>query len=247
MNCRENPQLLETFHDGELHGREMREFALHVAQCADCEAQLAEWDRLHGLIHESLAPKADDLTAIWEGVESEIADVPEADNGWSGFRIAAASGNVRSLWRRRSVTEARQAEDADAIWLRPEQVPPSRAGTVLRGGMALAASLFLAVFLLGDEDPELSEIASTAPTATVAARSQNTAVQSVSLARTQAGKSGPSQAAINRGTGGFTRASAQHVQIHSVKQSHGEMAMWAEPAGNTAVIWVGEVEPQARR
>ena len=64
MNCRENSELLETFHDGELHGREMREFALHVAQCADCEAQLAEWDRLHGLLNESLAPEAEACTYI---------------------------------------------------------------------------------------------------------------------------------------------------------------------------------------
>ncbi|MCP4249095.1 MAG: hypothetical protein GY778_18785, partial [bacterium] len=143
------------------------------------------------------------------------------------------------------------AGDGDESWVHPEQVSARCQGNALRAGMALAASLFLAVFLLGDEDAGLSESARPTPAAAAASRSPNSvespAVQPVSLAKVRAGKSGPPRAIVNREVGGFTTASAQHVQIHSVKQSHGEMAMWAEPTGNTAVIWVGEADPQARR
>jgi hypothetical protein len=251
MNCLETSKRLETFHDGELIGREMREVALHVAQCAACEALLAEWEKLHGLLHEAWEPTPGALAAIWEGVESEIEAPEDADNGWGGFRIAAATTPLRILRGGSSVAEQPAVEEGDEIWLRPEQVAARRPGTAWRAGMALAASLFLAVFLLGDEDAGLSESARTKPTTTVASRpqspAQSAAVQPVSLEPVRAGKSGPPRAIVNREVGGFTTASAQHVQIHSVKQSHGEMAMWAEPTGNTAVIWVGEADPQARR
>ena len=229
----------------------MREVALHLAQCAACEKLLAEWEKLHGLVHEAFEPKPDALAAIWEGVESEIEAPQDADNGWGGFRIAAATTPLRILRGGSSVAEKPDVEDGDEIWLRPEEVPARRPGNALRAGMALAASLFLAVFLLGDEDARLSESARTTPTTTVASRSQSPAggpaAQPVSLEQVRSGKSGPPRAIANREVGGFTTASAQHVQIHSVKQSHGEMAMWAEPTGNTAVIWVGEADPQARR
>ncbi len=251
MNCLETSERLETFHDGELVGREMREVALHLAQCAACEKLLAEWEKLHGLLQEALEPTPDALAAIWEGVESEIEAPRDADNGWGGFRIAAATTPLRILRGGSAVAEKPDAEDGDEIWLHPEQVSARYQGNALRAGMALAASLFLAVFLLGDEDAGLSESARTTPATTVASRSPNSvespAVQPVSLAKVRAGKSGPPRAIVNREVGGFTTASAQHVQIHSVKQSHGEMAMWAEPTGNTAVIWVGEADPQARR
>jgi len=263
MNCLETSERLETFHDGELIGREMREVALHVAQCAACEALLAEWERLHGLIHKALEPKPDALASIWEGVESEIEAPRDTDHGWGGFRIAAATTPLGIFRGGSSVADKPDVEDGDEIWLRPEQVPAHRPGNVLRAGMALAASLFLAVFLLGDEDAGLSESARTTPTTVVASRSQNPglnpahnsaqspkqnpAVQPVSLAQVRVGKSGPPRVIVDREVGGGATASAQHVQIHSVKQSHGEMAMWAEPTGNTAVIWVGEADPQARR
>ena len=251
MNCLETSERLETFHDGELIGREMREVALHVAQCAACAVLLAEWEKLHGLIHKALEPKADAVAAIWEGVESEIEAPRETDNGWGGFRIAAATTPLRIFRGGSAVADKPEAEDGDEIWLRPEQIPAHRPGRVLRAGMALAASLFLAVFLLGDEDAGLSDSARRTPNTVVASRSQSPAqgpaVQPVSLAQVRSGKSGPPQAIVDREVGGGTIASAQHVQIHSVKQSHGEMAMWVEPAGNTAVIWVGEADPQARR
>jgi hypothetical protein len=252
MNCLETASLLETFHDGELHGREMREVALHVTQCADCEDQLAVWDRVHSLLNESTPAPSGDLSALWQGVEEGIDEVPRADSGWSGFRIAAASTNIRNLWAEKETSVGGRlgasADEAESIWLRPQESAPASGSAFLRGGMALAASLFLAIFLLGDEEPAL--VGTSEPTGAVARSlppKTDALLQTASTSSFRNGKSGPSGAEVFGGTGGSVTAPAQQVQIRSLKQFGGEMAMWAEPAGETAVIWVGESAPQARR
>ena len=262
MNCRETVSLLESFHDGELHGREMREVAQHLAQCEACEGQLAQWDRLHALLSAPQERPAEDLSAIWAAVEEGIDAMPPSDTGWAGFRIAAASTNVRSIFGRQKTTasEAEELGDdpAEAIWLSPQAATPtSTTGmTFLRGGMALAASLFLTVLLFADEEPVV--VGSSEPVA-VATQAEPQAnedlVQTVAASRPQNGRNGPPREQLfgipdgaPDGTLGAVRtAAAQQVQIRSLKQFGGEMAMWAEPAGNTAVIWLGEAAPQARR
>jgi hypothetical protein len=252
MNCRETASLLETFHDGELHGREMREVALHVAQCADCGDQLAEWDKVHAALNAHVERSPQDLTAIWQGVEEGIDARPPVDTGWAGFRIAAASTNIRSLWGNSKTSLAdvdeTSSDEAEEIWLRPPTTTGATGNAFLRGGMALAASFFLAIFLLAEEEPAL--VGTPEPVGVVAQalpRKTGALLQTTSASTLRTGRSGPSPAEVFGPTEGLTTASAQQVQIRSLKQFGGEMAMWAEPAGNTAVIWLGEAAPQARR
>ena len=132
MNCLETSERLETFHDGELIGREMREVALHVAQCAACAVLLAEWEKLHGLIHKALEPKADAVAAIWEGVESEIEAPRETDNGWGGFRIAAATTPLRIFRGGSAVADKPEAELDQLIAILMDWIDQDRKATPLK-------------------------------------------------------------------------------------------------------------------
>ncbi len=46
---------LAAYHDGELHGRRLRQVEEHLAECAACRAELKELQSLSALLHESAA------------------------------------------------------------------------------------------------------------------------------------------------------------------------------------------------
>ncbi len=79
MNCREAERLLDTFFDGELDGRLMRDAALHITRCQSCEREVRAKegvrDLLVGTIEQGV--QGADLSSIWAGVEAGIrGDVP---------------------------------------------------------------------------------------------------------------------------------------------------------------------------
>jgi anti-sigma factor RsiW len=235
MKCVEAEALLEAFHDGELDGRRMRDTAVHLAACTACVAQLGEYERLQMLVTDSVEAELAGFHEgrVWAGVEEAIASIPVRQNAWRGFRLAAASAKVRGV-----LVGGRPAENEENDpWL----APVSRGRMVSRpvffgGGLALAASLLLAFLLLGEEEAVLAPGAAPSQLATVGAPATFAPV----ARRLQA--PGVVAAAFPA-----ARDSVQQVQIHSLKDFGGEMAMWAEPAGDTAVIWLGDAAPLARR
>lgn len=75
MNCREAERLLDTFFDGELDGRLMRDAALHITRCQSCERELQEKEGVKNLLADTIEVDLStaDLSTVWAGVEAGIA------------------------------------------------------------------------------------------------------------------------------------------------------------------------------
>jgi hypothetical protein len=231
VNCRDAERLLDTFFDGELEGRLMREAALHVTRCKHCEAEVVERERLHDLLRGAVeAEMADlDLGRVWRGVSAAIGDSAgrsgrDGSAGW--LRLAAASSRVRGVivGRRRSnrvVRGARDAEDAfdpTGQWLAPRAPGVLRPSWSLAIATALAASL-VAVVLVGRSDAPGDALTMGGPDPTAV----------------------PSAVAMVRPT-------TSQVQVESVDysgRSGHSLAMWTEPETDTTVIWVDDGEAGA--
>lgn len=74
MNCRQAERLLDTFFDGELDGRLMRDAALHVTKCQSCERELQAKEGVKTLLADTVRTDADavDLGSLWTGIEAGI-------------------------------------------------------------------------------------------------------------------------------------------------------------------------------
>ena len=236
MNCRDAERLIDTFFDGELEGRLMREAALHVTRCKRCEAEIVDREQVHDLLGAAID---DDLAAmdvgrIWTGVEAAIADVAQRPGReqrasllrpaqW--FRLAAAStrsnGVVVGRGRRgATLAQASRVASDDELdptgqWLRPESSVSRRGTWSLAAVTAIAASLVAAVLLTRGDAPTGTTVAS-APDAT------------------------PSIGAV-----AMVNPPASQVKVESVDYSGRSLAMWTEPETDTTVIWVDDEEPGA--
>jgi anti-sigma factor RsiW len=71
--CTEIGPMLGAFQDGELEPPEMREVARHLAQCAACEAELAQHEALALRLREAVT--VPELDGFAEGVMSRIAEL----------------------------------------------------------------------------------------------------------------------------------------------------------------------------
>ena len=254
MNCRDAERLIDTFFDGELDGRLMREAALHVTRCRRCESEIQDRERLHDLLRGSVEQEMAgiDLEAIWKGVEPAIESARPARPILS-WRLAAASTRAAGFLR-----GARMSREAG-----------SRGGTPSRrqafwsaGAVAVAASLALAVSVALRQEEQATQgsvavapgasqdagvrvaAAPIRPPSAAAARSgppaKRTQVLTAGLA------AGGSGAGMVRPVASRSPRRGGQVQIESVDSRAGAMAMWSVPASDTAVIWVGTAEPRAR-
>ena len=119
MNCREAERLIDTFYDGELDGRSMRDAAMHITRCKRCEAELAQRERVQELLSRTIEHEiADiDLSQIWAAVEPTLE---QAGGRSGGLRVAAASTRVGGLLLGRSTASEVDDEGFDpARWDAP--------------------------------------------------------------------------------------------------------------------------------
>lgn len=247
MNCTDFEPLLEPFHDGELEGRLMRNAAMHLAACEPCSALLARFERVQALLAESTDQDAGqvDVDRIWAGVEQGLAEEPPGQQGgWQPLRLAAATTNLRGIGPRagRGENDAGRpdVDEAEAVWLRAEEPSPQSAvAGFFGGGMALAAGVLLALLVFGGGNQAAGPEVAVRPPAAGAARDVVRAVAA------KAAQSAPTVVAAAQRAG--RNEAVRQVQIHSLNDFGGEMAMWAAPAGDTAVIWLGDGAPRARR
>lgn len=265
MNCTDAAALLESFHDGELDGRRMRDTAVHLAACEACTARLADHERVNALLSDSVGSELDGLDAdrIWAGVEEGIAeDIPAQQRAWQVFRLAAATTKVRGIGPKAPAPtaavgspadEAGQIGDTgeigeiglsgDEAWL--HAVPPDTRGGAtawIGGGMALAAGVMLSLLVFGGDGSD--------PGGTIAAKppsAANPGADAPGAPAAAAKRVAEPATVVAAATAPAAREPAHQVQIHSLNDFGGEMAMWAEPAGDTAVIWLGDGAPRARR
>lgn len=251
MNCREAERLIDTFYDGELDGRSMRDAAMHITRCKRCEAELAQRERVQELLSSTIEHEiADiDLSRIWAAVEPTLG---EAGNRSSGLRVAAASSRVGGLLLGRArVSEAEDEPFDPASWV----APASRAGGLWRwtvaGGVALAASVLLAVTLV----PQLSETPQdggrVASEKTGLVNGGASEVARVSAPAAVASRGAPAPEAFEVARAGVGRAvrpaSNKQVQVESVNFPRSAVSMWSEPASDTTVIWIDDEEQAAGR
>jgi anti-sigma factor RsiW len=92
MNCEEARELLEAYHDGELKPQTRSAVAAHVAQCADCAAELASVGALSGAIKSVGAfPVPESLRRNVERLAADSKHANTAPARRFGFRALAAS------------------------------------------------------------------------------------------------------------------------------------------------------------
>lgn len=131
MNCRETERLLDTFFDGELEGRLMRDAALHITRCPSCEQELQEKERVRTVLGEAIQEQVDavDLSGVWTAVQAGIDreetlepahDEPSVDEPARmprafGRRRGGRHGGASSRGARRSVGRVSAAAGAGAV------------------------------------------------------------------------------------------------------------------------------------
>lgn len=254
MNCRDAERLIDTFFDGELDGRLMRDAALHVTRCKRCESEVADreaiQDVLRATIEEDLA--AVDLGQIWLNVEvatfgGAARDRDAGSAGW--LRLAAASSRMsgvllgRRPGGRSSADRAFEASlDPAGEWLDPPRAFAPRRALPLAGMTALAASLLVAVLLTRSNAP--SEIAHGNPPAEIARVSAPAEATRTNTANEAPQMLARASAPLSAGEGPQSTESplASQVEVESVDYAGRSLAMWSEPESDTTVIWIDDDE-----
>ena len=265
MICRDAERLIDTFFDGELDGRLMREAALHVTRCRRCEGEIQDRERVHDLLKSAVDDEVTgiDLSSIWSGIEPAI-DRERRGRKVLSWRLAAASARLGGvLWGGRAARgdwSGRAARDdwggrgargdydtgdrdeRSGRWIAPQ----------LAGWAVLAASLVLAVSLATREGSSprpagtggaRDRVAASAPVRNEVTASAMPTQPTMRMARV----GGPADDSMVRPVAARTRRRGGQVQIESVDSRAGAMAMWSVPANDTAVIWVGNADPRLRQ
>jgi hypothetical protein len=249
VTCRDAERLIDTFFDGELDGRLMREAALHVTRCRRCEGEIQDRERIHDVLKSAVDADVAgvDLAAIWAGIEPAI-DREVRARKVIPWRLAAASV--------RGALFGRRAEEPDAgvgSWLAPR----------VAGFAVLAASLVLAVSLatregsspttdpgspVGSGERVASDTALPRPELVASAPAKPAAPARLTQASTSLAAAGAAGAAgaMMRPVAARSRRHGGQVRIESVDSRAGAMAMWSVPANDTAVIWLGDADPRLR-
>jgi len=245
--CRDAERLIDTFFDGELDGRLMREAALHVTRCRRCEGEIQDRERVHDLLKSAVDDDVAgiDLSSIWSGIEPAI-DRERRGRKVLSWRLAAASARLGGvLWGSRGARgdyDTGDREEPSGRWIAPQ----------LAGWAVLAASLVLAVSLATREGSSprpagmvgaRDRVAASAPVRNEVTASAMPTQPTMRMARV----GGPADDSMVRPVAARTRRRGGQVQIESVDSRAGAMAMWSVPANDTAVIWVGNADPRLRQ
>lgn len=258
MNCREAERLIDTFYDGELDGRSMRDAAMHITRCKRCEAELNDREGIQKLLSRAVEGEIAgiDLSRIWAAVEPTLEQGPRrrlfalSRFGWLGDepRVAATSTRLGG------VLLGGKQRDGDGLdpaeWAVPESGRGRRWQWSLAGGAALAASVLLAFALL----PGGSSGPSTASRVQVSHDVERPAAIA-EVARPQSEPAALAQRApiVTASVAPFDLASEatrphganKQVQVESVNFPRSSVAMWSEPASDTTVIWIEDEEQAA--
>jgi hypothetical protein len=238
VNCREAERLIDTFYDGELDGRSMRDAAMHITRCKRCEAELSQRERVQQLLAGTIEQEiADiDLGRIWAAVEPTLEQPGSRIRlPWSErSKVAAASARVGGLLLGRKPADDDEADAA--AWVTANDRTPGRWRWTLGGGAALAASVLLAIALVPSSDQPAADA--------VIAAERN--VAAAELARVPSSPTTVAQRPPVVAQGGFdvarARTANKQVQVESVNFPRSSVAMWSEPATETTVIWIGDEE-----
>jgi len=243
VNCREAERLIDTFFDGELDGRSMRDAAMHITRCKRCETELNDREQLQKVLAATIDDEiADvDLSRIWAAVEPTLDQAPYGLRWGEGLRLAATTSRVGGLvlGRRGPVSEADLAAIDPAQWDADDERRGRSWRWSLAGGTALAASVLLAIALLpgtGGDGERASR-----PTSEVARVAEQPAT-AVAQRPAVAPPRGEAPFALASTDARGSRSASKQVQVESVNFPRSSVAMWSEPTSDTTVIWIEDEE-----
>jgi hypothetical protein len=238
VNCREAERLIDTFYDGELDGRSMRDAALHITRCKRCEAELNQREQLQRVVSTAIeAEIADlDLSRIWAAVEPTLESA--SARTLPSLRVAASSTRVGGLLLGRTRPPEQRDELDPETWDAPRASGGQAWRWSLAGGAALAASVLLAIALVPGQSPNVQ-------TAEQAAATEVARVPAPPQAVAQRPALPVGSVPFDVARAGFARApriTNKQVQVESVNFPRSSVAMWSEPATDTTVIWIEDEE-----
>jgi hypothetical protein len=259
VNCREAERLIDTFFDGELDGRSMRDAAMHITRCKRCETELNDREQLQKVLVQAIDEEIAgvDMSRIWAAVEPTLDGarghrLPGLE--WRSLRLAAASSRLGGVL----LGAGGEGRDDDAMVA--DFGSAARGGRTWRwslaGGTALAASVLLALALVGTGPEEAAlragagevdggRVAAAGPGAP-AGNPPRLAAAGAPAARELATAASPGAAGgplvVARDSVGTVRTANKQVQVESVNFPRSSVAMWSEPATDTTVIWIEDEE-----
>jgi len=231
VNCRDAARLIDFFFDGELDGRIMRDAAMHISRCPDCDSELQDRERIQALLVDSINLELDDvdLSGMWTAIDREL-ERPQTLRSrfaipWRGMSLADRSG-TRQRRRPHDDLGDRAASAAAARGDAPphddryvgadDRDDWSSVGDAAWNRPRVWASAGRPLTLAG-----LAAIAASIVVAVTLARRDPESAPEATSTRT-------------------ARATTPQVHIESIEPGGKSVAMWSEPEDDTTVIWIDD-------
>ena len=87
VNCNRARSFFSSYLDGAVPGRQMQAIAQHLGECANCQAQYAEWQRAHRLVASLGRKPAPPELALRLRVALSQAAAQRAQHRWQGLLV----------------------------------------------------------------------------------------------------------------------------------------------------------------
>jgi len=133
LSCREAQELVPLFVDGELDAARMRAVALHGAQCALCDGEIRQLERLQLVLRDHIEQRLAVVASedLWKRIESKLRKPPLP--WWRRLHEAAAAWRWQPqvLWPAFAVFAI--AALATALYLRTNAPVGTTGGTMVAG------------------------------------------------------------------------------------------------------------------
>jgi hypothetical protein len=239
VNCRDAARLIDYFFDGELDGRVMRDAAMHISRCPDCESELQDRERNQALLADSINGELDevDLSGIWTAIERELERSQTLRSRFSiPWRGMAFPGRSDRSGRSETRQQRRPHDDLDD---RAESALGKSSRRDEHYGAADDRDDWSPAGTSAWNRPTWSRPrmwASTGRPLTLAGLAALAAsvVVAVTFARRDP------EPAPEVASAPAARPSSNQVHIESMDYTGKSVAMWSEPEDDTMVIWIDD-------
>jgi len=100
MNCEKVRQVLESFYDKELHGKEFDAVEEHLHVCENCSSELKKLERTGEMLraHYEKAVVSEDLSGLWDRVDAATAQLPDEESETLRDKLARIFSVPKPAW-----------------------------------------------------------------------------------------------------------------------------------------------------
>ena len=100
MNCEKVREVLESFYDKELHGKEFEAVEEHLRTCKDCSNELMKLERTGEMLraHYEKAVTAEDLSGLWDRVDAATVQLPDREPETFRDKLARILSMPKPAW-----------------------------------------------------------------------------------------------------------------------------------------------------